>query len=186
MSKKDEVDDKFKKIADDTAELIKQGKFKEVLRAFKKGIGEDDPILIGAMKMIANGMKAAGNKPAAHQLYNDIYDLMVKQGGENQIEVVKALIDVISTSSNLKTSYELTIKGLESAAITGDKDLIESLTNHKVEIFKSFSDTQRRVYRKLENNKNKKKVDVISKPPAPSEAVCDIDALMSEFGLTDK
>ena len=181
MNNKNEVDDKFKKIADETAELIKQGKFKEVLRAFKKGIGENDPVLVGAMKMIANGMKASGNKEGAHNLYNEIYDLMVKQGGENQTEVIKALIDVISTSSNLKTSYELTIKGLESASVTGDEDLIESLTNHKVAIFKEFSDTQRRIYRKLEEKKTKKQTS--KKEEIDDDKFCDIDALMKQFGL---
>ena len=179
----DEIDDAYKNLSRETGELVKEGKFKEVLRLFRKKVDINNPTFIGAMRMIASGMKAAGDISAAHNVYTNIYETLVKQGGEKQPEVLKSLIDVILSSSSIKLSYELTMKGLETSIEINDEKLIDEFNMIKDEVFSKFTATQRRIYTKLENKKNTNIKPVNKKTHNSTVEPYIIDEIMKEFGL---
>ena len=172
------IDPVFEKLSKETADLIKTGNFDEILRVFKRTLGEDNPALIGAMKMIANGMKAKGDKQGAHKVYTNIHDIMCKQGNSNNPEVLKAYMDVIATTSSVRDAYDMARKGLELAnTLSGEDDLKQQYTSIKSDVFESLTPVLKRLYTKLENRKTS---SVKTVTPINTD---NIDDIMEKFGL---
>jgi hypothetical protein len=175
------IDPVFEKLSKETADLIKTGNFDEILRVFKRTLGEDNPALIGAMKMIANGMKAKGDKQGAHKVYTNIHGIMCKQGNPSNPEVLKAYMDVIATTSSVRDAYDMARKGLELAnTLSGEDDLKQEYMSIKSEIFKSLTPVLKRLYIKLENRKQSIGKTVI---PVVQKNTDNIDDIMEKFGF---
>ena len=180
-SDENKIDPKFEKLARDTADLVKTGNMNEVLRVFKKTLGEDNPALIGAMKMIANAMKAKDDKAGAHRVYKNIYDIMCKQASEDNPEVLKASMDVIATTASVRDAYDMARKGLRIAnTLSGEVEIKAEFETIKAVIFESLTPVLQRLYTKLETRKPKK-----IKKIAHRDVTYDVDAIMKEFGLED-
>lgn len=177
-----EINDDFKQICKDTADLVKAGQFKRVLKHFNDNLKEGDPNLIAATRMIAAAMKSTDDFQGSNRLYNEIYKKMKKIGGEEQVPVMEALLDVISSTQNIKEAYRLTLHGIKVSEKIKNTELIEKFNIIKLEIFENMPDTQKRMYTKLD----KKKGTIEKKTPVPvvvDQEVYDIDELIAEFGL---
>jgi ribosomal protein L7/L12 len=181
MTTEPEFDPKFKELVQSTADLVKTGNIDAMVKRFKAELGEDSPTFIGSMRMMAGAMKAKGNTQAAHKIYKNIHDIMVRQGGETQVEVLKAYMDVISTNNSIKDAYDMTRHGKKLADKSDDNEIKEQFETIRSTIFESLSSVQQRLYTKLDNREVNIKTDMSEK----STGNCDIDDVITQFGLEE-
>ena len=178
----DKITDDFKDMVDRTSNLVKSGNFDEVLRIFKETCkDQSNPEFVGALKMIANGMKAKGEYNKALKIYESIYRDLTKQCGLVHKETLTALSDVISTTRDISTNFKYLTEGIAASIELGDQSLIDTFSNIRTSFFESITPTQRRMYIKLENNRKKNKKTSSQKKEVDIEE--DIDLLMERLGL---
>lgn len=181
----EEVSKEFKDMVARTSELVKKGDFDEILRLFGKlNMNSSDPEFVGAMKMIANGMKAKGNHDKAFKIYQDIYIDLREKCGLVHKETLTAMADVISTTRDASLIFKYLTEGASAAAIVGDEDIITIFSDIRTNFFNNITPTQKRLYLKLESNKKRKATDEKESPKRKqAKTVHDIDELMARFDL---
>jgi pentatricopeptide repeat protein len=179
------ITDDFKDMVDKTSELVKSGNFDEVLRMFNVMCKDrSNPEFVGALKMIANGMKAKGEHNKALKIYESIYQDLTKKCGLVHKETLTALSDVISTTRDISTTFKYLSDGTDAAIELGDESLIETFDNVRTSFFEAITPTQKRLYIKLENNRKKKKKKTEKEVVHEGiTALEDVDDLMERLGL---
>lgn len=180
-----EINQDFKKLCDETSDLIKTGQFKKVVKHFRDNLSDNDPNLIASLRMIASAMKSTEDYKGSNNLHREVYERMKKMGGEDKPEVLESLLDLISSTRNITEAYKLCIHGLEVSNKIQNTDLIEKFKCVKQEVYDHMSDTHKKLYDKLEKSKEVKKTETeIVKKETTSEPV-DIDKLIAEFDLEE-
>ena len=175
------ITDDFKDMVDKTSALVKSGNFDEVLRMFNAVCKDrSNPEFVGALKMIANGMKAKGEHNKALKIYESIYQDLTKKCGLVHKETLTALSDVISTTRDVSSTFKYLSDGTDAAIELSDESLIETFSNIRTSFFESITPTQKRLYIKLENNRKKKPEKEVAPDGIDAE---DIDDLMERLGL---
>ena len=182
----DEVSEQFKQMMDKTKHLVQSGNFKEILKIFETmGAGGSTPEYVAALKMVANGMKAKGDYGGALGVYTKIYESMKKDGGAEQPATLEALADVISVTRDVKSAYTMVSDGLRISNETKDQKSIDTFKSLMESVFEGMTETQRTLYKRLEEKK--RKVSEISsvRDSNTSSEIYDIDELISKFDLQE-
>lgn len=180
----EEVSKEFKDMVDRTSQLAKTGNFEEILKMINSlDMDLGNPEMVGAMKMIANGMKAKGDYNKAQKIYQDIYEGLVSRCGMIHKETLNALADVVSTSRDASECFKYLTRGASAAATLGDESVITTFSDLRTSFFDSISPTQKRIYLKLEANRKRKATDNKVSPKQKQAKVDnrDIDEIMKDF-----
>jgi hypothetical protein len=171
-----------------TEDMVKAGKFKEILKVFGEHYADDHPEFIVIKRTVADAMRSRGNINDAYGLYTHVYNMISSSSklGLEHTDVLSLLIDRSTTTLGLSNMISLLADAETIATRTDNTVILEKIKETRKAMMEGFSPTTIKLYNKLltKSLKPKSPEKVISK--GGHLTVNELDDIMSEFGLDEQ
>ena len=184
----------IKLLAEKATDLIRQGKYKDVISmADKENMSPSERFLISTT--IAKIASQIGHKSIAYSIYKNTHDDLIapEKLGPNHKDVIDLKHAMASTTTSVQEAHKLLVMAIKRSDDNGYADLTKSLNKSLDTVMESLPKQRRRMvsrmYEKIGNESRRPKdivekqvkEPVVNKPLSKDE----IGGLMTEFGLSD-